>query len=113
MRNLSLLILLLLACALPAQPAAAFTIEFGGQTYCRAETQSHLADIGVFQKEIDKIAIVTQQRSGRSGQAIEGHQAWVKLKACSGDLVLELRPHCSLIQAYTRGDCQVPGVKSY
>ena len=102
----------LFALAAFAESASAFTVEYGGPRYCVPETRDYLAGLGLSESEIDSVEIITQQRSGRSGLAIESHQAWVKLKSCRGDLVLELRPHCHLIQAYTRGDCQVAGVNS-
>ncbi len=98
---------------LAADPVAAAWISFGEKKACRSEAEDELRKLGLGPDDVKKMSIVTLRKSGRGTQVVQGHQVWVALVSCSGDLVIELRPHCTLKQAYTRGDCRVPGVKSY
>ncbi len=39
-----------------------------------------------------------------------GYNAWVSLKACQGNLVINLSLNCRFDDAYTRGDCKFENV---
>ncbi len=41
-----------------------------------------------------------------------GTDVWVRLRSCQGALVIGLRA-CRVRQVYTRGDCRLPGIKSF
>ena len=51
-------------------------------------------------------------RFGRDDE-VTGYEGWFRLTGCSGYLVVTANRYCQISQAYTRGDCAVPGVPAY
>ena len=49
---------------------------------------------------------------GRDGE-VSGYEGWFRLRDCSGYLVVTADRYCRIIQAYTRGDCSVPGIQDF
>lgn len=47
------------------------------------------------------------------GPEFLGVRAWVRLKSCSGYLVIDMTRSCFVRQSYTRGNCTVEGVTRY
>lgn len=50
---------------------------------------------------------------GDQGSELLGVRAWVRLKSCSGYLVIDMTRSCFVRQSYTRGNCAVEGVTRY
>ena len=100
-------LLLTLVC-LGAAPAGAT----GPYPTCDDEIAAQLASLGVEQSSIRSIYVSQRRDTRRSGSRIVGVDVWVRLNGCTGALVLDMTRHCTLRQAYTRGDCQVPGVSA-
>ena len=80
---------------------------------CEAQVDQALADLEIDAAERREITIKPVLQSRRNGDKLVGYQAWVRLNACDGALVVELKPQCQLREVYTRGDCELEDVKSY
>ena len=80
---------------------------------CEAQVDQALTDLQIDAAERREITIKPLLQSRRSGEKLVGYEAWVRLNACDGALVVELKPQCQFREAYTRGDCELEGVKSY
>ena len=81
---------------------------------CRAETDEHLTLLPVDASEIKSIKMVSRNAGATrltTGKA--GHEAWVRLDSCGGWLVMEMTPQCALRQSFTRGDCEIEGIKGF
>lgn len=82
---------------------------------CRTETDEHLASLPLNFADIKSVSMIT--RNVEAGNMFTGgkvgHEAWVRLKSCPGWLVIDLSKHCTPRQSYTRGDCDIEGIKGY
>jgi hypothetical protein len=81
---------------------------------CRAEADVHLMSLPVGTDDIKSVSMrrgsfaSSQMSSGRWGS-----EAWVRLKSCSGWLIVEMTDGCTVRQSFTRGDCEIEGIKGY
>lgn len=108
---------------LPAAALAALLIAGGllppgvraaDSTRCAAEVDAHLAELPLAEGDVRQIRLIERTNIADDfGPEIFGVDAWVRLKSCSGWLVINMRPTCYIKQTYTRGDCRVEGVPSY
>lgn len=90
--------------AAPAQPAER----------CAAEAAEYLEELPLAEGEIKSVRLMEKVNIADDfGPEIFGVDAWVRLNSCSGWLVLNLSKGCFLLQAYTRGDCEVEGLDRY
>ncbi len=97
-------------------PAAAQKEKvIGGQRECTAAVKERLSRMGVNPNDVRSISIATRRRAtrggskkglGRSSATSEGFDGWVRLKSCSGHLVVNLDRECRATRAYARGDCK-------
>ena len=55
----------------------------------------------------------TYQEDADGNRRRDGTGAWIRLHSCEGALVIDLARACRVRQVYTRGDCRLPGVKSF
>ena len=82
---------------------------------CRAETDEHLMSLPISSDDIKSVKML--DRNADDVQAISsgkpGHEAWVRLNSCPGWLIIELSKHCTPRQSFTRGDCDIEGIKGY
>ena len=81
---------------------------------CRAETDEHLSSLPVDASEIKSVKMVSRNAEATrltTGKA--GHEAWVRLHSCNGWLVMEMTRHCAVRQSFTRGDCEIEGIKGF
>jgi len=98
------------ASALLAAPLLWGFVSFGVDRPCQEETLAHLERLKINRERVKKIHIRTDAQAGRGGTRIQGHKAWVQLKDCDGDLVIEMRRFCEFKQAFTTRNCSLPGV---
>lgn len=80
---------------------------------CDAQIAERLSELGV---EADVAGISVVQKftiSNRTSRVFRGVSAWVSLNSCQGSLVIVTDRRCRVKQAYTRGECRVPGLKSF
>jgi len=93
-----------------ASPLLCGFITFGVDRPCQRETLTHLDGLKVERDRVKKIHIRSHQQAGRSTTRTLGHRAWVQLKGCDGDLVIEMRRFCEFKQAYTTRNCRLPNI---
>ena len=103
-----------LAAAMSA-PASAQTKTAISTKYCAATVENELQKLGVSRDSVEEVTYVEQHFIGRNAPSSlsKGVSAWVHLKSCSGQVVLEMGPNCSVYSRYTKGQCQVSGLASY
>ena len=86
----------------------------GNTVRCEATVAARLGEYGISQADVTGTFYVAQLRAvSRTGRALRGVTTWVSLKACKGSLVIDMNTQCRVRQAYTRGECRVPGLKSF
>lgn len=91
-------------------PAAALAAD---SKLCTQAIDATLAELPLGNDGVKSIRIIERVNIDDFGPEIFGVDAWVRLKSCSGWLVMNMTPECFLRQAYTRGDCRVDGLTSY
>ena len=83
-------------------------------TRCESVVDQQLDRLNVDRADIEKLFYTKQYGTGRSDDTVVvGVDAWVRFKSCKGYLVIDMTRHCHVRQAYTRGQCRIPGVKSF
>ena len=80
---------------------------------CRADAQQELNRLSLAASDIDDIDYVQKLNPTDKGPEVLGVRAWVRLKSCSGHLVIDMTRSCFVRQSYTRGDCRVAGATVY
>lgn len=83
---------------------------------CRAEIEAALASIGVDGSDVSQITTYVRysRRGGEDSARIAGYRTWVRLDRCeTGHVVIDHASFCDVRQMYTRGDCQVEGLRNY
>ena len=91
---------LVLLSALPAEAA---------QTYCEATVSERLGRLNVDPSDIREIYYEAQRHIGRNVDRVVGILAWVSLRSCRGNLVIDMSRHCTVRQVYGRGECDLGG----
>ncbi len=86
--------------ALPAEAA---------QTYCEATVSERLGRLNVDPSDIREIYYEAQRHIGRNVDRVVGILAWVSLRSCRGNLVIDMSRHCTVRQVYGRGECNLGG----
>jgi len=93
-----------------AEPAYAGTYRLDG---CSAAVDEAVQKSGVDPADVAKIDVIPQ-REGTDRGSVVGLEVWVALKSCKGNLILNLDARsCRMRDAFTRGDCSVPGLPNY
>ncbi len=62
---------------------------------------------------IKKYAFMTGFDGGYQNKAPSGYEGWLSFNNCKGNLVILVDRGCQYRYSYTRGNCQVEGVKKY
>lgn len=88
-------------------PAAALALD------CRVNAEKELDRLKLDSADISSIRYVEKYNPTEQGPDVLGVRAWVRLKSCSGYLVIDMTRSCFLRQSYTRGDCRVEGATAY
>ena len=103
------MVLLLAGLALAVSPALA-----GNYPRCESTVAEKLDAYRIDETDVSGIYYAARvAATGRTGRRIRGVTAWVSLDSCDGSVVIELNNSCKVRQAYTRGQCRVPGLKSF
>lgn len=79
---------------------------------CEAKIIETLGAQGVPQSDVQSIK-VTRAGGGGKSPTNSSYDAWVRLKTCSGYLMLALTRSCYVQDTYTKGDCQISGMPGY
>lgn len=78
------------------------------------KTQEYLEQLGIADSDVESIRIVVEKRRNDRGPDIIGANSWVRLNSCDkGYLVIQMTRGAFVRQAYTRGDCSVPGLDNH
>ncbi len=88
---------------LPAPPAGA------ARKYCEAQVNERLDRLDVAASDIHDISYEAQRHPGRNSDRVIRVLAWVSLNSCTGYVIVELSPHCTVRQVYGRGECMLGG----
>ncbi len=81
---------------------------------CRAEAEAHVKTLAVNANDVKSITM--RRGSFVSSQVSSGNwgnEAWVQLKSCEGWLIVEMTKGCYPRQTFTRGACEIEGVKGF
>ena len=89
-----------------ATPAAAQTATEGGSP-CKATVEKQLAEWQIPDDEVANISYIKKWSGAHreGGSHVMGVNAWISLKSCRGELVVDMNKGCEKIQAYAQGDC--------
>jgi hypothetical protein len=88
---------------LPALPAGA------ARKYCETQVHERLDRLDVAPSDIHDISYEAQRHPGRNSDRVTRVLAWVSLNSCTGYVIVELSPHCTVRQVYGRGECMLDG----
>ncbi len=77
---------------------------------CGPAVERHLRSLNLQAGAIEHTEIIATIPNLEFGTPNE-YQAWTSLTSCSGSLVTKLTTTCRVKESYSRGNCQVPGVK--
>ncbi len=88
---------------LPALPAGA------ARKYCETQVSESLDRLDVAASDIHNITYEAQRHPGRNNDRVTRVLAWVTLNSCTGYVIVELSPHCTVRQVYGRGECMLGG----
>ncbi len=99
-------------CALIAVIAAISTITAPAEaadSACKATVTERLNRLNVEPSDIRKISCIEVRRTSRGGDRVVGILAWVSLRSCTGNLVIDMSRHGRVRQVYGRGECNLGG----
>ncbi len=80
---------------------------------CGQTVNTELHRLGIGDEQINKVSLIVRKDTVVENSVVVGVHAWVDLKSCEGYLIVDMFPECRVRQVYTRGECQIPGVKSF
>lgn len=96
----------------PAEDYDSRFLQYPWSAECAQKIKDRVAKLVTDHGSIRKYDFVTRT-GGYDNSQPTGYEVWVSFKDCKGNLVVETNASCQLTQSYTRGNCQVPGVKNY
>ena len=100
----------LAAYPLIAEPASAGSYRVDG---CSAAVDEAVRASGVDPADIASINVIPL-REGLDRGSVVDLEVWVGLKSCKGNVVINMDPRtCRVRDAFTRGECSVPGLPNY
>jgi hypothetical protein len=89
-----------------------------GERACKAAVRERLGRMRVNPNDVRSISIATRRRPsrhggskkglGRSSSTSDGFDGWVRLKSCSGHIVVNLDRECRVKRVWSKGDCKAP-----
>ena len=94
--------------AVSAQPVAAQSA-----TRCAKAAEAELQSLPLGPDAVTSIQYERKLNPRDQGPPVVGYRAWVRLKSCTGYLVIDMTRSCFVRQSYTRGNCAVEGVTRY
>ena len=84
-----------------------------GQERCQAAVNEILHKLAIDADDVRSLQFSpTYEIDDEGNRHSIGTDVWVRLRSCQGALVIGLRA-CRVRQVYTRGDCRLPGIKSF
>jgi hypothetical protein len=98
-----------------AGAAALSAAVFGpaaGQVQCERDIVAKLNELGVERAAVTSL-YTHVNRTTEGYYTSNGLTGWVRLASCRGGLVLNMSSSCAIYEAYSRGDCRLPGIRSH
>ena len=86
---------------------------------CEAEVADQRAALSIEDTDVATISTIPKRVARaqfglpRVSSDFDGVTAWVSLNSCQGSVVIDLNRRCRINQSWTRGQCRVPGLKSF
>lgn len=80
---------------------------------CAPQAEKALQDLPFSDDAVSTIRLEKMLNPAERGPEFLGVRAWVRLKSCSGFLIIDMTRSCFVRQSYTRGDCTIEGVTRY
>lgn len=78
------------------------------------KTAERLAELQIDSSEVESIRYVIKRKiDNKAGPDIQGAEAYIRLKSCSGYLIVQMNRTTYIRQTYTTGDCAVAGVPAF
>lgn len=74
---------------------------------CREEISEKLKALDITETQVKETSVI---RETASQGPLQGYNVWIRLKSCTGYLVIDFTDACYFVQAHTRGNCKIPGV---
>jgi hypothetical protein len=76
--------------------------------------ENQLVALGIDPEEVERVQIDRQRVRRRGSRRLVGVKAWIRLQSCeTGSLIVDMEPSGRVKQVYTRGGCEVPGIRSF
>jgi hypothetical protein len=82
------------------------------RAYCERTVAERLDGLNVDRSDVRWIYYDAQRHIGRDNDRVVRILAWVSLKSCKGNVVIELDRYCRVRQVYGRGECSLGGALS-
>ncbi len=90
----------------------AFAGDFDAKA-CAGAVHNQIAGLNIPENQLGRISIRSKERLDSIGTHIDGVEGWVRLKDCSGTLIIELTQTCQIRQTYLRGECAMLDLTTY
>ena len=105
-KSLSTLAASLFTLAFATTAANAQSATEGSQP-CKATVDKQIAEWKIPADEISGISYIKKWSGAHreGGSHVMGVNAWISLKSCRGELVVDMDRGCLKIQSYAQGDC--------
>ena len=79
---------------------------------CEARINKALADMSVPMEDVKSIKVTRRAKGAKSASNYD-LDAWIRLKSCSGYVMVLMRNTCYVQDTYTAGNCTVSGMPNY
>ena len=76
---------------------------------CVPAATERLKLLNVEPSDVTQIFCAREIRRGRRGRRVTGIKAWISLKSCKGNVVINMSRHGQIRDVYGRGECDLGG----
>ena len=83
------------------------------RAYCERTVAERLDRLNVDRSDVRLIYYELQRQFRGDNDRVVGILAWVSLRSCKGNLVINMDRYCRVRQVYTSYECEVPGIPNY
>jgi len=97
----------------PALVLAPATASAQMSQACAPQAEEALQNLAFGDDAVGTVRLERMLNPAERGPEFLGVRAWVRLKSCSGFLIIDMTRSCFVRQSYTRGDCAIDGVTRY
>ena len=80
---------------------------------CAPQAEEALQTLPFDDGAVSSIRLERMLNPTEQGPEFLGVRVWVRLKSCSGFLIIDMTRSCFVRQSYTRGDCAIEGITRY